>query len=91
MNKNARDRFEHEAEAGIAGALAGAVYGAIAGPAGAVAGAVIGSAIGALAAVAVEKNVADRNALEEELDRTIGIDGGEIGAPNLAHPTADTP
>ena len=88
MRKRTRERLEHEAEAGVAGALTGATCGAIAGPIGAMAGAVIGSAIGALAAVVIDKNVADQDARDAELDRVIGVSGGELGAPNLEHPPA---
>lgn len=86
--KDATRRHEHEAEAGVAGALAGAAMGAVAGPPGAAAGAVIGGVVGALAASAVEKDAAERTAEDRELDAEIGVSGGDLGAPNLKHPPA---
>jgi hypothetical protein len=83
-------RHEHEAEAGVAGALAGAALGAIAGPPGALAGAVLGGVFAAGAAAAVEKNSADESARDAELDADIGVTGGDLGAPNLEHPPAQT-
>jgi hypothetical protein len=83
-------RHEHEAEAGVAGALAGAAIGAIAGPPGALVGAVVGGAFGAGAAAALEKNSADESVRTAELDAEIGISGGDLGAPNLEHPPAQT-
>lgn len=88
--KVATSRHEHEAEAGVAGALAGAAMGAIGGPPGAAAGAVIGGIVGAVAAGIAEKDSADRAALDRELDAEIGVSGGELGAPNLKHPPAET-
>jgi hypothetical protein len=83
-------RHEHEAEAGVAGALAGAALGAIAGPPGALAGAVLGGVFAAGAAAALEKNSADESARDAELDAEIGVTGGDLGAPNLEHPPAQT-
>jgi hypothetical protein len=79
-------RHEHEAEAGVAGALAGATLGAIGGPPGAVAGAIIGGVAGAMAVAAAERNSSARAAEDEKLDAEIGVSGGELGAPNLKHP-----
>jgi|SRR5580658_5000871 hypothetical protein len=81
-------RHEHEAEAGVAGALAGAAMGAVAGPPGALAGAIIGGAIGAGAAAALEQSSAEASVRNEELDAEIGVSGGDLGAPNLEHPPA---
>jgi hypothetical protein len=64
--------------------------GAVSGPPGAAAGAVIGGIIGAVAAGVLEKNSADRAAVERELDAEIGVSGGDLGAPNLKHPPAKT-
>jgi hypothetical protein len=85
---NAKKRREHEVEGGTAGALAGATLGAIAGPPGAVAGAVVGAIAGAVAGRVVEGSNEARAAEDEELDREIGVSGGELGAPNLEHPPA---
>ena len=88
MRKQTKDRLEHEAEAGAAGAVTGALVGAMGGPPGAFAGAVIGAAAGALAGFALDKDGAAREAEDLELDREIGVTEGEMGAPNLAHPPA---
>jgi hypothetical protein len=81
-------RLEHEAETGLSGALAGAAVGALAGPPGAVAGAVIGGVVGVLAGVALENQSADEAVRNAKLDDEIGVNGGEMGAPNLEHPPA---
>ncbi|AKU99929.1 hypothetical protein AKJ09_06593 [Labilithrix luteola] len=81
-----RRRHEHEAEGGIAGALVGVAAGAIAGPPGMIAGAIIGAIVGALAAMALETETVLRAERERELDDTIGVTEGDIGAPNLEHP-----
>jgi hypothetical protein len=78
----------HEAEGVASGAAAGAALGAAAGPAGIVAGAIIGGAAGAVAASALEKDAARKAARERELDKQIGVTGGDLGAPNLKHPPA---
>ncbi len=66
--KAASRRHEHEAEAGVAGALAGAALGALGGPPGAVAGAVLGGIVGTVASAVAETNLADREAIERALD-----------------------
>lgn len=81
-----RRRHEHELEGGVAGALVGVVGGAVAGPPGMIAGAVIGGVVGALAAMALETENVLRAERERDLDDTIGITAGDIGAPNLEHP-----
>ncbi|MEO7113616.1 MAG: hypothetical protein ABI183_24470 [Polyangiaceae bacterium] len=68
------------------GAIAGAVVGAMAGPPGAVVGAVIGAAAGAVGAAATAIDEAKREQNETELDNTIGVNGDDLGAPNLKHP-----
>jgi predicted amino acid dehydrogenase len=83
-----KKHVELEVEDGAAGALAGAAMGAIAGPPGAIAGAVVGAIAGAVTGVAMERDAAERAAEERELDREIGVNGGELGAPNLKHPQA---
>jgi hypothetical protein len=81
-------RREHEAEVGAAGALAGAAVGAFAGPPGAVAGAIIGGVVGAVAGAALDDQSVDDATKDAALDEAIGINGGDLGAPNLEHPPA---
>jgi hypothetical protein len=71
-----------------AGAIAGASLGAIAGPPGMVAGAVIGGAIGAAAGHRLETEDAREEAHTAELDHTIGISGGDMGAASPNQPPA---
>jgi len=80
--------LEHEVEGGLSGAVAGAVFGAMAGPPGIAAGAVIGAVAGALAGGALDDEAAADTQRTSELDETIGMTGGELGAPNLRHPPA---
>jgi len=51
-----------------------------------VAGAVIGGVTGVLAAVALDRGADDREERTQELDRIIGVSGGDMGAPSLRHP-----
>lgn len=81
-------RIAREAEGGAGGALAGGVIGAVAGPPGALAGAIIGGVAGALAGAALDSTSVRKSARTRELDAQIGVSGGELGAPNLAHPPA---
>ncbi len=83
-------RFEHEAEGGASGALAGALLGAVAGPPGILAGALIGVVAGAITGAALDSESTARVARTRVLDAEIGVSGGELGAPNLAHPPART-
>ncbi len=86
---NARDhRRAREFEGGAAGAVAGAAIGAVAGPPGIVVGAVLGVAAGAVAGAALDIDDATQIQRTRELDAEIGITGGSLGAPNLAHPAA---
>ena len=68
------------------GALSGAGLGAVGGPVGAVVGAVAGGIAGGLASLALEASNAEDTAVEEKLDAEIGVEGGDIGTPNLVHP-----
>jgi hypothetical protein len=86
--KASKRRHEHEAEAGAGGAIAGASMGAIAGPPGALVGAAIGGAVGALAGALLDRSSTERATREDELDREIGVSGGDLGSPNLEHPPA---
>jgi hypothetical protein len=85
-SRNARRRIEREAEAGASGALVGAVVGASAGPPGVLAGALIGGVAGALAGAVMDQESSAREQRTRELDAEIGVSGGDLGAPNLAHP-----
>jgi hypothetical protein len=71
-----------------AGAIAGASLGAIAGPPGMVAGAVIGGAIGAAAGHRLEKDDVIADEHDAELDKTIGVSGGDLGAASPNQPPA---
>jgi hypothetical protein len=82
-------RIEHEAEGAASGAIVGSVVGAAAGPAGVAAGAVIGGIAGALAGEALHEEAAERTERTRELDATIGVTEGDLGAPNLRHPPAN--
>jgi hypothetical protein len=78
----------HEAGGAAGGALAGAAVGSIGGPAGAAAGAIIGGVVGAFVAK-ISDEEADRVSFHDgELDAAIGVNGGDLGAPNLKHPPA---
>jgi polyisoprenoid-binding protein YceI len=84
--RRTRRRIEHEAEGGASGALAGAIFGASAGPPGAIAGAIIGGVAGALAGAVMDQEASGKEQRERELDDDIGLNGGDLGAPNLKHP-----
>jgi hypothetical protein len=62
----------------LVGAAAGAATGLLAGPPGAIAGAVIGGVVGASAATALHRDH-DHAEHEAELDREIGVIGGNLG------------
>jgi hypothetical protein len=71
----------------MAGAAAGAPTGANTGPVGIAIGAVIGSAIGASSGVAMDLIELEHRVHDEQLDRDIGVSGGDIGAGDvLTHP-----
>jgi phage tail tape-measure protein len=63
-----------------AGAAAGALAGTLAGPVGMAIGAVIGGFIGGAAGVAVETTETEKSAHDAQLDRDIGVSGGNLGA-----------
>ena len=69
-----------------AGAAAGAIAGTIAGPIGMAIGAVIGGFVGGAAGVAVETADQEQSLRDEELDRQIGVSGGNIGEASPAQP-----
>jgi hypothetical protein len=70
----------------VLGATAGAIAGSIAGPIGAIAGAVVGGAVGAVAGGALEDLEHQRHVHDEELDRDIGVIGGNIGEADPDQP-----
>jgi hypothetical protein len=75
----------HASEAGaIAGEATGAVVGSIAGPPGVIVGMVIGAAAGSLAASAIAKEEHRHAVHDEELDKEIGVVGGDLGAARPA-------
>lgn len=78
----------HEAGGAAGGALAGAALGAVAGPLGIATGAVLGGVIGALVARVGDEESERASLHDGELDAAIGVNGGDIGAPNLKHPPA---
>ena len=82
------ERHLHEAGGAAGGALAGAALGFVAGPAGAAAGALIGGAVGALVARVGDEESERVSRHDGELDAVIGVNGGDLGAPNLEHPPA---
>jgi phage tail tape-measure protein len=88
LQTRASRHVAQEAEVGLSGAVAGAAVGAIAGPPGALAGAIIGGVVGTIVGAALDNKDADEEAHDAELDEDIGVVGGEIGAPNLEHPSA---
>ncbi len=81
-------RVERDLAAAAGAAAAGAMVGAIGGPVGAVIGAIAGGAVGALATEGVAASDAAKSLNERRLDKEIGVSEGELGAPNLEHPTA---
>jgi uncharacterized membrane protein len=78
----------HEVGGAAGGAIAGAAIGAIGGPGGAAAGAVIGGVIGAFVTKVADEESARVSFHDGELDAAIGVNGGDLGAPNLEHPPA---
>lgn len=82
------DRHLHEAGGAAGGAIAGAALGFAAGPVGAAAGALIGGAIGAFVAKIGDEESERVSLHDGELDAAIGVNGGDLGAPNLEHPSA---
>ena len=89
-NENfARRPHGYEAMVGLLGAVAGAGLGAaVAGPAGALVGLIVGAAMGAGTGwIAADRARVDSHH-DLQLDRSIGVTEGDIGAPGLEHPPA---
>jgi hypothetical protein len=78
----------HEAAGAAGGAVAGAALGAIAGPLGIATGAIVGGVIGAFVAKVSDEESERASLHDGELDAVIGVNGGDLGAPNLKHPPA---
>ena len=77
----AKTSHHHGTEVGaVAGELVGAVVGSAAGPAGTVAGMVLGAIAGALTGHVLEDEHRRAQVHDEELDETIGVTGGDLGA-----------
>lgn len=83
----AKERSTREVIFGVLFAFAGALLGGIAGSVpGAVVGLVIGAGLGAVAGWSLHSSSVQQARHEASLDRVIGTEGGDIGAPGLAHP-----
>lgn len=81
-----RQHVDHVAEVALAGTVAGAAVGAMAGPVGALAGAVMGGLAGAMAAGAMDQQAQKESARNAELDDTIGVTRGDLGAASPSQP-----
>ncbi len=86
--QEASSRHLKEAGGAVAGAVGGAGLGVLAGPPGVAAGAIIGAVAGTLTAWAMDAEATEKEAADKELDRDIGVDGGDIGTSRLRHPPA---
>jgi hypothetical protein len=75
----------------LSGTAVGAAAGAVAGPVGAIAGGVIGTAVGFVAGATLEKEGQRGDAHDRELDRTIGVEEGDLGAKEIARSRLSTP
>jgi hypothetical protein len=81
-----REHADHVAEIALTGSIAGAAVGALAGPPGAITGAVIGGLAGALAGGAMDNQGKREHLRNRELDATIGVMDGDIGAASPSQP-----
>lgn len=79
-----RGRLLRTLEGAAGGAVAGAAVGAIGGPAGAAVGAFIGSVAGAVAESVLEREGRKARSHDRELDETIGVTCGDLGARSPA-------
>lgn len=68
----------------LSGTAVGAAVGSVAGPVGAVAGAALGAAAGYVAGAAMEDEDRRHEAHERALDEAIGVEGGDLGAQEIA-------
>ncbi len=74
----------------VSGAVTGAATGAVAGPPGILAGAVVGAAMGMVIGKALDREDDRQRLHDEELDREIGVQGGNLGAASPNQPPART-
>jgi nucleotide-binding universal stress UspA family protein len=72
----------------ISGAVAGATVGIVAGPPGVAIGTVIGAAMGMAAGKTLDNEDKRKHLREEQLDRAIGVSGGDLGAAPPNQPPA---
>jgi phage tail tape-measure protein len=72
----------------VAGEIAGAVVGSAAGPVGTLAGMVLGAVVGGAAGEALASRAERARRHDEELDETIGVIGGDLGAARPGAPPA---
>jgi len=79
VSKPARKHHGEEAGA-IAGEIVGAVVGSAAGPVGTIAGMVVGAVVGALTGHVLEDEERKNQTHDQELDESIGVTGGDLGA-----------
>jgi hypothetical protein len=82
------NRKERVETAMLTGVVAGVAIGAVAGPAGMIAGGVIGGVTGAVTGGALADDAERRHAHAHDLDRDIGVTGGDIGAASKDAPPA---
>lgn len=81
----------HTGDAAVmAGEIAGAVVGSIAGPVGVVAGMVVGGLAGTAVGAGLEADEKRHRVRDEELDETIGVIGGDMGAVQPGPPPEGT-
>lgn len=78
----------HDVALDLAGALGGAAIGAVAGPIGMVAGGILGVVAGATTGAVLDEADEVTRAAGEELDETIGVVGGDLGAASPNAPKA---
>ena len=71
--------------AALGGAMIGLALGLFAGPIGLASGALIGAALGTLAERAIQRAQVWEEKNDAELDATIGVSGGDMGAPSSGH------
>ena len=97
--KARKGRTQHKAPAGVpekfprglgvvAGEIAGALVGSAAGPAGAVAGMILGGLVTEVTSEVLERDAVEARRHDEELDETIGVYDGQLGAAPPGAPPA---
>jgi hypothetical protein len=82
------NRKERVETALVAGAVAGAAVGAMAGPPGVLIGGVVGGVTGVVAGRVLADDAERRHAHANEIDRDIGVTGGDMGAASPDQPPA---